>query len=178
MEHPHRNRIDTAHWRHANNFFTKLCRTITISPEYPPRYYTEKAAHVADPGYKFEYTQTEVYNMMSCIQQSMDGTDYILIPEFSEAGRLHFHGVFRMKTRNQIDNFVKVNAPLMTRRIGQTKIDGVPHPAWIQYMFKDYEQTEMDLWIMALEPHSYIPFDPLKDILDGWLADEDLLEHR
>jgi len=170
MAHPLR-KIDTAAWRHANNFFTKFCRTITISPDFPVRYYLEHE----DNGVPFEYSQQEVYFLLSAVKQSMDKgtTDYILIPEFSDEGRLHFHGVVKFKYKNSIVNFLKSDARLMTRRLGQTKLDGIPHPAWINYMFKDYLKTEDHLEIMALEPECYIPYMPCKNNFEDFLEEYD-----
>lgn len=117
-------------YKKACGFFTKLCRTITISP--PDKKKKDDA-------------NTHHYTIYSKIHSALKHavSEYILIPEYANyTARLHFHGVIKFRTNMQLDNFMrKANMRMIQKTIGQIKIDGVPHPRWIEYMFKDNELT-------------------------------------
>lgn len=142
----------TKHYRDACQYFTKFSRTLTISP---PR---------------MENTNENVHALYSKIHTVLDGfcLDYLLVPEFVADEelfpahyRLHFHGVVKFKCRMQLDNFMSKAHMKALNKIGITKVDGIPHPRWIEYMFKGYEDTKSFMYeaLIIQKSDKFVPLN-------------------
>lgn len=150
-------------YKKACCFFTKLCRTITISPPL---------GRTGKPDNDHHFT------IYAKIHHALAGrsSDYILIPEYAgEEERLHFHGVIKFSGNFQLENFMSRSVmKIIQKTIGQIKVDGVPHPRWIEYMFKDNENTQLIqnnyTVIDARDP--FVPIN-IRCSIDDYIFDED-----
>ena len=124
-----------------------------------------------------ELTNENVESLYLRIHSALKGycLDYLLVPEFADM-RLHFHGVVKFKTRWQLETFMSRTHMHILRKIGQTHVDGVPKPKWIQYMFKEYEITRNMMFEYAIieRRDDYVPPNIMTQLInyeDDYLLD-------
>lgn len=138
-------------FRDACQYFTKFCRTITISPPLQ------------------DNTNENVQAMYLKIHQALKGfcLDYLLLPEFKDS-RIHFHGVIKFRTKDQIELFCSRSHMIQIRKIGMVHIDGIPHPKWIQYMFKEVDITSqlMFNYTIIKKSDDHVPFNIMRSLIE------------
>lgn len=76
-------------------------------------------------------------------------SDYVIIPELSKEGRLHFHGVLRFSCPGHkeffLDKRMRPQRVLKKYAPAGTKYSVYPKKQWIEYMWKDWLYTQVSL---------------------------------
>lgn len=94
------------------------------------------------PFSQYNYTRVIVSKLLgqSCV-------DFRAMPEFTIAGRIHYHGLLKIKN---FAKWVKLTLPSL-RRLGYCKIESFKAPEnlerWTTYMYKSKDDTKMILGI-------------------------------
>lgn len=85
------------------------------------------------------YTYREQYNKTAyqlCRLFTEGSTCYRICPEFTESGRIHYHGVYKPSTKYKT---LKMYEKL--RKTGYIKIERKVSHNWHEYIIKDYKDT-------------------------------------
>jgi len=96
------------------------------------------------PAHPKHYTNTWYAGIMSHVHAVMHfATDWILVPEFSDEGRLHWHGYLKLHKHAKFADVHCVHIPVLAKltqsRIEVKKIRNVK--AYLDYVFKDFVKT-------------------------------------
>lgn len=93
--------------------------------------------------------------------------DFILMPEFTLQGRIHYHGILKIKN---FAKWVKDTLPSL-RRIGFIKLENKITPKWNQYIYKSLSDTKA---ILGLGENSSITIGVTKYDYREWKDNQPL----